>query len=202
MKKLMVVAAIVCAAAMSQASTVTWSSLAKGWDGSGSTTAYASGTVYLMNVADLSRADLLTAFNTAGASYVSTISSLAKMSTTLADSGKISQITQGPKASTPGPDITGFTATSKTAYYVVFSGDKVMLSDELAAGYDSPNDTFTFTFKSTNQTGTRNTYKAADGVSSLKGGMAWYEAAAVPEPTSAMLLLLGVAGLALKRKRA
>ena len=30
----------------------------------------------------------------------------------------------------------------------------------------------------------------------------WYQTAAVPEPTSGLLLLLGVAGLALKRKRA
>jgi hypothetical protein len=34
------------------------------------------------------------------------------------------------------------------------------------------------------------------------GGAGWYSAAAIPEPTSGLLLLLGVAGLALKRKRA
>ena len=33
-------------------------------------------------------------------------------------------------------------------------------------------------------------------------GAGWYQAAAVPEPTSGLLILLGVAGLALKRKRA
>ena len=33
-------------------------------------------------------------------------------------------------------------------------------------------------------------------------GAGWYSAAAVPEPTSGILLLLGVAGIAIKRKRA
>ena len=33
-------------------------------------------------------------------------------------------------------------------------------------------------------------------------GAGWYMTAAAPEPTSGLLLLLGVAGLALKRKRA
>ena len=39
-----------------------------------------------------------------------------------------------------------------------------------------------------------------DATGFVKGG--WYTASAVPEPTSGLLLLLGVAGLALKRKRA
>ena len=33
-------------------------------------------------------------------------------------------------------------------------------------------------------------------------GAGWYSAAAVPEPTSGLLMLLGMAGLALRRKRA
>ena len=34
------------------------------------------------------------------------------------------------------------------------------------------------------------------------GGAGWYEVSSVPEPTSGLLLLLGVAGLALRRRRA
>ena len=66
-----------------------------------------------------------------------------------------------------------------------------------------------FYFTSTDAAG--NTYKSeivaasalgtGAGVATFEGGGTW-TAAAVPEPTSGLLLLLGVAGLALKRKRA
>ena len=39
-------------------------------------------------------------------------------------------------------------------------------------------------------------------VASMKQDSAWYEAKSIPEPTSGLLLLLGVAGLALRRRRA
>ncbi len=47
--------------------------------------------------------------------------------------------------------------------------------------------------------------KAASQLAASSGtysGAGWYTTAAVPEPTSAMLLVLGVAALALRRKRA
>jgi len=44
-----------------------------------------------------------------------------------------------------------------------------------------------------------NTRRDIDGTAKYGGSWGWY---AVPEPTSGLLLLLGVAGLALKRKRA
>ena len=68
---------------------------------------------------------------------------------------------------------------------------------------------YSFYFTSTDADG--NTYKSETvtatalgtgfGSITFEGGGTW-TAAAVPEPTSGLLLLLGVAGLALKRKRA
>jgi hypothetical protein len=42
--------------------------------------------------------------------------------------------------------------------------------------------------------------KFADSTGFTSGG--WYTAAAVPEPTSGLLMLVGLAGLALRRRRA
>ena len=82
---------------------------------------------------------------------------------------------------------------------LVQDGDKswVYISDEVNAGAQTgstPQMQFTSTLTSTSKLRTEAT---------TFEGSKWYAVgAAVPEPTSAMLLLLGVAGLALKRKRA
>ena len=45
---------------------------------------------------------------------------------------------------------------------------------------------------------------APDGTTTIQSGKIWYAPAApvIPEPTAGLLVLLGVAGLALKRKQA
>ena len=84
--------------------------------------------------------------------------------------------------------------TDQQVYFVFKDGDKLFVSDEALAEYNalsaSPiafDDQYDFSL---------NNYDAKEGYQTA----GWY--AATPEPTSGLLLLLGVAGLALKRKRA
>ena len=81
---------------------------------------------------------------------------------------------------------------------LVQDGDKswLFISDEvnaLAQNGATPSMQFTSTLTSTSKLRTEAT---------TFEGSKWYAVGSVPEPTSGLLLLLGVAGLALKRKRA
>ena len=76
-------------------------------------------------------------------------------------------------------------------------GDKYMVSDTFAQfAYLNGTD------EATTLSITTDLLNANAQTAGLPGAQNGWATAAVPEPTSAMLLLLGVAGLALKRKRA
>ena len=86
----------------------------------------------------------------------------------------------------------------KYAFTVILADDAAgnsymfQSANKNATGADVGTATLSFTISST-------TLKALDATGT---GAGWYMTAAAPEPTSGLLLLLGMAGLALKRKRA
>ena len=179
MKKLIIAAAIVCAAALSQAATASWNTGALQTvdaDGKWTTTAlYGSGakiTAMAYLYADQACTELL-ASGAGGA-----------IGPTSAVSGKFysSGTTQA-------------TLSNSTTYYV-----KLVMSGDFGNGDTQEflvTDAFAYTLPDKGNGSVSFTTLGAIDTSSSKAQ--W---SAVPEPTSGLLLLLGVAGLALRRRRA
>lgn len=172
MKKLIIAAAIVCVAAISQASTVNWGLNTSTFD----TTKFASGTAYLVCVDSLARPTLTA--DTAAEWYA------ANKSTIVSSAFRTASVSGGTTYSTEVIE----SPTGRKNYWIFIDNNATVDADHYFA--------VSTTQKALNiQSGTMNQTAAWDGGTQ----MATY---AVPEPTSGLLLLLGMAGLALKRKRA
>lgn len=183
MKKLIVALAVVAVGIAANAASVTWGAQ-KGYlyDGNGDSSAkITSGTAYLV-LSSYAQDDLVSAFVAANGDAAATLASISTLGTgTIGDNARIS----GSGTSTATDSI--------TAYFVVFNGDKMYVSGTADSSYDSLMAEHSITFSSMT-TSSKLTLQAADGYSAA----GWY---AVPEPTSGLLMLLGMAGLALRRKR-
>lgn len=194
MKKLMIVAAVAVAALASNAASFNWSNTGGATNGviydyqANSTKLYSSTvpyTAYLICVSDTTQSALLEAVR-GGADLKDY--GIAGASATLNSSSKIALTA----------DFTyGTTGNSYDFYFAILdSANDELLISNTAAGLAQLSGTTTVAFTDSK---TWSNQAFADATYSAAG---WYSTAAVPEPTSGILLLLGFAGLALKRKRA
>ena len=184
MKKLMIALAATAIGMAVNAASFTWKAQSGYiWDGAETPAKITSGTAYLVFASALTQSDLVTAFAADAATAASTVSSKAVSTGTIGSNARIAE--------------TAFTSdvtTDQTAYFVVFSGDNMYVSITADAEYAAVG-TSGITFGSVTSSS-----KAFNDVAGGYTGAGWY--GAVPEPTSGLLMLLGMAGLALKRKRA
>ena len=187
MKKLMIALVAIAMGVAANAASYSWSApsgrLYDGTDTTGSAH-YVSGTAYLLFTSVLTQSDLVTAFAADAATAATTVSTKALSNASIGADARIAD--------------TAFTAdvtANQTAYFVVFSGDNMYISDTTEATYAAVG-TSAVEFGSLTASSRALPKDASAGYSA--GG--WYQS--VPEPTSGLLMLLGMAGLALRRKRA
>ena len=180
MKKLVIALAAVALAVSAQAASFNWKTSATGKIYSaGTTTLLASGTAYLFDSAAVTQQAVLDAVLGGGA-----LNSLATLSSASVSAGAI--------ATTPAFDW-GSAGDTLNAFMAIVDGDNVFISATVAQAADaSATKTFQFNAKAASQ--------AAAMESTTFTSAGWYTA--VPEPTSGLLMLVGLAGLALRRRRA
>ena len=166
----------------------TWSISSGGlFDGTGTATKIADGTsVYLMFTSSYSLNDIVSDFAGSG------ISASKAIATGSVDSGKLQD------GLTASATVTG----DQTAYLAIIYDNRLFLSTTtVAEAWDVGSAAISFDSQAylTRYNNTSKTLLPDNLASNGYSGAGWYN---VPEPTSGLLLLLGMAGLALKRKRA
>ena len=197
MKKLIMALGVVALAATVQAATFRWYQGSPVSPSDDATGQISSGTLYLF--AGSGQSDLLTGYVAAIAASTSAADYLTGASGYVG-SGALSSSTKFASTTVAGASVTSgrvvwsetTTDTSRSYFQVLVDGDNIYISDTITTGVAGTGNT---NFAFANNESRSAIKQASDGYA----GGGWY---AVPEPTSGLLMLLGMAGLALKRKRA
>ena len=180
MKKIMIIAAVAMAAIASQAATFKWSTTATGkvYE-AGTTTVLASGMAYLFDSATMTQAALVESL-AAGALDLSKA----------VDSTAVSAGVVAAKVASYGE-----IGTTYTFYLAVVDADNNLFvgPTKNAMGVEGKDSAVSFSAAAASKL-------AFNDASAGYSAAGWYQS--VPEPTSGLLMLLGMAGLALRRRRA
>ena len=192
MKKLMIMACAVAMAAVAQAATISWQSgalyTAAGKDGGWSSTLVnAAGVEVTMNV-----------FLVDAATYA-TVSAMSQ--------ADMFAWTKGKTADYTGKNLNGTTVIGAVVVKDTDVAGSTDFYSILTATYTDANYGDMYMAAAVQATtpasGGKNVTNIFGGAATLaNGGVRDWQAAAVPEPTSGLLVLLGMAGLALRRRRA
>lgn len=176
MKKLIIAAIAVATSVVCNAAAFSWSTTGTIYQPTDSTSAVAGFTAYLFDTTAVTQSALVSA---------------------LRDGGSITDYTALSSYSTPTAAKVATTAFSNdgdvNTFFAIVKDDYVYIS-KLVAGEAQEVGTTPLSFAS-QSTSSKNVFDSTTAFSSA----GWYQT--VPEPTSGLLMLLGMAGLALRRRR-
>ena len=181
MKKLVLTTVATMFSIVASAATYNWTAKA-GWVSPDDDVGWSGNTVYAFDANVYSAATLLAALGTTGdAAFANALGSstvdeeFTIVGTGLTDNGGT------PKTASIYTVLVAAGADSKNYAYIMDGASAVTITDAIAGGAMA-------------------LFNFGDVVTGAAGGAGW--TAVAPEPTSGLLLLLGMAGLALRRKRA